>query len=171
MPSMRLAPAKPAKSRIAAIAILGLLGAACSSAATPTPLPLPAPTSTALPAPRFGVERTGVSDWPTFRLTGAHVGSEGVIDPDVEPELLWSFFTGGVVESSPAVVRGRLFGGTFADGLYALDADSGEPLWRFRVDGLVRASPSVADGLVYFGADDDRFYAIEAATGVERWRF
>ncbi|MDA1265408.1 MAG: PQQ-binding-like beta-propeller repeat protein [Planctomycetota bacterium] len=105
------------------------------------------------------------SEWSAFRGGVLHHGAT----PITEPELVWEFDTGGVVESPPTVVDGSLYCGTFNNCLYALDAASGQELWRFLVGGLVRASPSVVDGTVFFGADDNRFYAIDALTGQKRW--
>ncbi|UCG25005.1 MAG: PQQ-like beta-propeller repeat protein [Chloroflexota bacterium] len=96
------------------------------------------------------------SDWPTFRLNKQHTAVRGRGLVLTEPKLRWRFDTGGVVESSAAIVDGVLYAGTFDQALYAIDALSGEERWRFPVGGLLRASPSVVDGVVYFGADDNR---------------
>ena len=108
-------------------------------------------------------------DWSAFRGGPLHTGATPDARPLQQPELVWTFDTGGTVESSPSVVDGRLYCGTFNNHLFALDAETGEELWRFGVDGLVRASPSVVDGRVYFGADDDRFDALDAHTGEPAW--
>ena len=108
-------------------------------------------------------------EWTHFRGSALHRGSAAGARPLDVPSLTWSFDTGGTVESSPTVVDGVLYCGTFADHLFALDAATGDELWRFRVEGLVRASPSVWEGLVFFGADDNRFYALDAATRKKRW--
>ncbi|MFT7537730.1 MAG: outer membrane protein assembly factor BamB, partial [Hyphomicrobiaceae bacterium] len=109
-------------------------------------------------------------EWHGFRGGPLHPGSVRASGGIQEPRQVWEFDTGGAVESSPTVVDGALYVGTFANHLFALDAMDGEERWRFPVGGLVRASPSVAYGLVYFGADDDTFYAVDAKTGEERWR-
>ncbi|MCK5940732.1 MAG: PQQ-like beta-propeller repeat protein, partial [Planctomycetes bacterium] len=107
--------------------------------------------------------------WVGFRGGPTHPGSAAGARPIQAPQQVWEFDTGGTIESSPTVVDGVVYCGTFANHLYAIDAETGRERWRFRVDGLVRCSPAVADGVVYFGADDDRFYALDAATGEERW--
>ena len=49
----------------------------------------------------------GEAQWPTFRLNAGRSGSApGAASSEIAPELLWAFDTGGVVESSPAVVDG-----------------------------------------------------------------
>ena len=146
-----------------------------AATATPSPRPTQRPAATAAPSPTPTQQPDGavigVSEWPMFRLnlqhTGAH-GERGLLD---SPTLRWRFFTGGTVESSPTVVDGVVYEGTFDLNLFALDAATGEVRWRFPVGGLLRASPSVVGGVVYFGADDNKFYALDAATGEERWSF
>lgn len=118
----------------------------------------------------FAQRRPSMPDtWTAFRGNALHTGRALGARAIASPELAWTFDTGGTVESSPAVVDGRLYCGTFADHLFCLDAETGAELWRFPVGGLVRASPSVANGLVYFGADDNRFYALDAVTGEPSW--
>ncbi len=76
-----------------------------------------------------------------FRLGPEHQGAGGDKGVITAPVLRWRYDTGGTVESSPAVVDGVLYQGTFNRALFALDAESGAERWRFPVGGLVRASP------------------------------
>jgi len=77
------------------------------------------------------------------------------------------------LQSSPAIVDGRVFVGSRDGGLYALDARTGERYWRATHRGSwVVGSPAVKDGVVYVGSSDGQFVqAVDAATGTERWRF
>ena len=109
--------------------------------------------------------------WPMFRFDLRNSGETNTKGLASRPELLWSFDTGGVVESSPAIVAGVLYEGTFNNSLLALESSTGKLLWQFPVDGLLRASPAVIDGIVFYGADDNRFYAVDAVTGNELWSF
>jgi hypothetical protein len=100
--------------------------------------------------------------------------------------LVWQFDTEGhtlesakfgfdrrTIQSSPAVVDGRVFVGARDGHLYALDAGTGRLLWKVDHDrSWVITSPAVAGGLVYAGSSDARFVqAVDVATGRERWRF
>lgn len=93
-------------------------------------------------------------------------------------ELRWSFGFPGAssVGIQPAALGDRLFVGSPAGGLYALDAKSGCALWKFPTEGPVRATPIVApdpdgEGHVLYLADRKAWlYAIEAETGKLRWR-
>ncbi|MDA0784742.1 MAG: PQQ-binding-like beta-propeller repeat protein [Proteobacteria bacterium] len=119
----------------------------------------------------LGAVPTSADDWPAFRRDAAHSAWDGAGEVAVAPKLLWEFDTGAVVESSPAVVDGVVYAGSFAQALFAVDGDSGEEIWQFPVGGLLRASPAVVAGTVYFGADDNKFYAVDAATGAANWTF
>ena len=47
----------------------------------------------------------------------------------------WEFTTGNVVASSPVVVDGKVFVGSFDNQTYALNADTGALVWKVS-DGL-----------------------------------
>jgi outer membrane protein assembly factor BamB len=78
---------------------------------------------------------------------------------------LWSFTTGGFVNSSPAVANGVLYAGSNDSNLYAVNAATGAQLWRFTTGNAVEASPVVANGVVYAGSDDGNLYAFDLAGG------
>ena len=81
---------------------------------------------------------------------------------------LWRF-EAGVIESSPALVDGVLFFGSWDRNVYALDVSTRKPLWTFETGDEVKAAPAVAGGTVYIGSYDGKVYAIDAETGQERW--
>lgn len=56
-----------------------------------------------------GVAQAG--DWPMFHHDARHTGYTDEKVPD-DLELLWSYETGGQVESSPAVANGKVFVGS-----------------------------------------------------------
>lgn len=55
------------------------------------------------------------------------------------------------------------------NGLYAVDAATGNGRWRFQADGPVESSPTVAGKTVFF-TSRDRAYALSAETGARRWQ-
>ena len=113
----------------------------------------------------------GFDEWAAFRGGADRRAFDGQPEGAGAPELLWQAATGGVVESSPAVIAGLAIAGTFDNAVLAFDAATGDEIWRFEVGGLVRASPAVVNGVAYFGADDNLFYAVDIADGSELWRF
>jgi outer membrane protein assembly factor BamB len=83
---------------------------------------------------------------------------------------MWSYPTGGG-ESSPAVVGGVLYVGSYDHRVYALDSHTGEKLWDFPTGRSITSTPAVHDGVVYIGSRDHYVYALDATTGTMRWRF
>lgn len=82
---------------------------------------------------------------------------------------LWQFKTDSTIESTPAVVNGSVFLGSYDGYIYRLDAASGRMLWRSNVNSGMYSSPLVYDGRVYVGTDGDVFYALDVETGRSLW--
>jgi len=85
-------------------------------------------------------------------------------------EFLWSYPSGGEIQSSPVVANGKVYFGSADGNLYCLST-SGELKWRFGTVGTIYSSPAVKDGIVYVGSNDTYIYAIEANTGKEVWKY
>ena len=79
----------------------------------------------------------------------------------------WSFKTGSVVKSSPAISSdgSMVFVGSYDNSLYAVDAATGAKKWSFATGDNVDSSPAIsADGsTVFVGSVDNNLYAL--ATG------
>lgn len=86
-------------------------------------------------------------------------------------ELLWSHQTTSHVESSPYIVDGKVFVGAGDDGVYCLDAETGEVKWHYG-EPHVDSSPAVWFGAVYFGAayGEGAMFCLDAETGEELWK-
>jgi outer membrane protein assembly factor BamB len=91
----------------------------------------------------------------------------------------WEFRTSSHVESTAAVVDGRVFIGAGGDGLYCLSVDpdaNGQPqvLWHLPADQYAdcESSPAVSDGVVYFGLGEGgtAVCAVQADTGALLWK-
>lgn len=96
------------------------------------------------------------------------------LDPEKGTKL-WEFQTKSHTESSPCVVNGKVFCGAGDDGLYALDAKTGNPVWNYpKVH--VDAAPTVVGNRVYCGSgkgdlfNETAIFALDADTGKEVWR-
>jgi tetratricopeptide (TPR) repeat protein len=92
------------------------------------------------------------------------------INPDGTEK--WSFATGGIVNSSPAIGGdGTIFVGSVDKNLYAINPDGTEK-WSFATDDAVTySSPAIGgDNTIYIGSNDYKFYAINP-DGTEKWSF
>ena len=87
-------------------------------------------------------------------------------------KILWRYRT-GAVESSPLLVNGVLYFGTWDHHVYALDVrrrTHPRLLWKFNAGDEVDSSPAYAGGRVYFGDNGGDVYALDARTGRQVWR-
>jgi eukaryotic-like serine/threonine-protein kinase len=83
----------------------------------------------------------------------------------------WSAATGksaAGINSSAAVVDGRVFVGSDDDNLYAFST-GGSRLWMKQIGGDVRSSPAVSNGIVYVGSDGGYVQARRVRDGSLVW--
>jgi len=73
-------------------------------------------------------------------------------------------------ETSPLVVGGRVYVGSWDRRIYALGLGTGKVLWSVRLDEEVNASGAYADGTVYFGDNSGTITALDARSGTVRWK-
>ena len=102
--------------------------------------------------------------WQTFTVT-----QYGVVSPGTQK---WTYETGGIVESSPAVDSNGIIYVGVADGgskFCAINADGTEK-WTLSI-GLVYSSPALgSNGTIYVGAFSGKLYAIDRE-GKQKWVF
>ncbi len=116
-------------------------------------------------------------DWPAYGGSpeGTHYSSLTQINRTnvKQLKLAWSFDTheSGVLQSSPIIIDGVLFGISPTQKIFALDAASGKLLWQFD-SGIKGTQPD--RGLSYWSEGKDKrvlvgvmnfVYALDAATG------
>ena len=82
---------------------------------------------------------------------------------------LWSFRP-GAIESSPLVVDGVIYFGSWDRYVYALDAGRRRCCWRFVTDDRIVAAPAYPNGTIYIPSNGGRLYALDARPASERWR-
>jgi outer membrane protein assembly factor BamB len=112
--------------------------------------------------------------WAQFRKGPFHQGNnplENVLNSYTVSGLneAWRYPTGDYVLSSPAVVNGVVYVGSFDNKVYALNATTGALKWSYTTGGGIRSCPAVANGVVYVGSMDFNVYALEASTGTLLW--
>ena len=83
-------------------------------------------------------------------------------------EEVWRF-EAGVIESSPLVVEGVAYFGSWDRRIYAVDARSGKKRWDVSTGDRVKGAASFRNGTVFIGSYDGRVYALDAASGDPVW--
>ena len=116
-----------------------------------------------------GSEET--SEWTMYRHDVNRSGYTQIAGPKYN-FTKWTYQTGGIILSSPAVANGIVYVGSNDSNVYAINMWTGEEKWRFST-GLagIYSSPAVANGIVYIGANDNKTYALNATTGELIWSF
>jgi outer membrane protein assembly factor BamB len=82
--------------------------------------------------------------------------------------ILWTYATGGIVNSSPAIFNNVIYFGSADRNVYAVTT-AGALLWSYTTGAVVFDSPAVGAGLVFVGSYDDNLYALKADTGALAW--
>ena len=108
--------------------------------------------------------------WPMFHHDPAHSGYSTSTAPTTN-QTLWTYKTGGHVDSCPAVVNGIVYVGSEDGNVYALNATTGELAWKYKTGSGVDSSPAVVNDTVYVGSEDDYVYALNATTGALLWKY
>ena len=109
------------------------------------------------------------SDWPMFHHDLLHTGYSTSTAPNTN-NVLWTYTTGSGVYSSPAVVDGKVYIGSYDGHVYCLDAEDGDKIWNSSNVGTVwHSSPAVADGRVYIGGGV--LYCLNAENGSRIWSY
>ena len=100
---------------------------------------------------------------PAVTDSNAYMGAQNnMISIDLATRsIAWTFPTGDVVTSSPAVAGGAIFFGGYNGHVYALNSATGEKLWDYVTGDQITSSPAVADGVLYIGSHDGKLYAFK----------
>jgi parallel beta-helix repeat protein len=108
--------------------------------------------------------------WPMFHKNLRHTGNTRSPAPRTN-QTLWSYSTSGWVYSSPAVVNGRVYVGSYDNKVYCLNASTGARLWNYTTGNDIYSSPAVFDSRVYVGSLDNKVYCLDAITGGLIWSY
>jgi quinoprotein glucose dehydrogenase len=118
---------------------------------------------------RVTLAESSGSDWSEY-LGGperAHRSSLDQISRENVNRLraVWEYHTGdlGEMQCNPLIIDGVLYGVTAANGIFALNAATGQPLWRYEEPGP--KSNRTLRGLVYWKDHDERrlLFTLDAA--------
>lgn len=118
----------------------------------------------------LSIANATLGNWTSFRGNPQLTGVADSLLPD-NPQLLWTFQAGDMIESTAAIVDGTVYIGALDGILYAIDARTGEKQWTYQANGSIKASPAIHDGVVYFGDGDGVFHAVDINTQKMKWQF
>jgi outer membrane protein assembly factor BamB len=115
------------------------------------------------------------ADWVQFHAGPARLGvstQSSITSSNINKlRVRWSASTGysaAGINSSAAVVDGRVFVGSDDGSLYAFGT-GGARLWAKNIGGKVRSSPAVSNGIVYVGSDGGYVQARRVKDGSLVW--
>lgn len=118
----------------------------------------------------LSIANTTLGNWVSFRGNPQLTGVADSELPD-NPQLLWTFQAGDMIESTAAVVDGTVYVGALDGMLYAIDAETGKKKWTYQTNSSIKASPAIQDGVVYFGDGDGVFHTVDINTRAMKWQF
>ena len=114
-------------------------------------------------------------DWRQYGFNAQHTSSnpgETLLGTGTVSmlQVAWQYFFPCSTYSSPVVVNGVLYTGSYCGDFEALDAVTGQTLWSKQNLGGVVDSAAVANGVVYVTAKEAAtVYAFNASTGAPLW--
>ena len=118
----------------------------------------------------LSITNATLGNWTSFRGNPQLTGVADSLLPD-NPQLLWTFQAGDMIESTAAIVDGTVYIGALDGILYAINAQTGEKRWTYQANSSIKASPAIHDGVVYFGDGDGVFHAVDINTEKMKWQF
>ena len=118
----------------------------------------------------LSIANATLGNWTSFRGNPQLTGVADSELPD-NPQLLWTFQSDDMIESTAAVADGTVYVGALDGILYAIDAQTGEKRWTYQANSSIKASPAIHDGVIYFGDGDGVFHAVDINTHKTKWQF
>ncbi len=73
--------------------------------------------------------------------------------------------------SGLALDNSTLFATTGFGGVFAMNAETGQPKWRIFLESPIRIAPTVTDKMLLVQTVDNSLYALDKNTGKELWKF
>ncbi len=115
----------------------------------------------------------GILFVPTSSSYGADPSPLYALDASTGGVIWSTTVDGGFWDSSPVIVDGTIFIGTFGGSLIALDCLTGQIMWDTPLEDPITATPACHDGSLFVGTDqsgtDGVFVRVDASTGQIQW--
>ena len=93
-----------------------------------------------------------------------------VVAVDVEKrKIIWAKNLASRTETSPVVIRDRVFIGSENGTVYSLRASDGDVRWSKRFGGAVKGGLAYSNGSLFFGDYNGQVHSLRATDGKTRW--
>jgi len=111
------------------------------------------------------------ADWPMLAHDVARTGATSTeIRPPFERKWYRLFPDEGLMAGvQPVIADGKVFIGTMAGKLHAMDCDTGKDIWQFKTRGAILHTCAVYDGKVFFGNAEGKINAVNTNDGSTLW--
>jgi outer membrane protein assembly factor BamB len=127
-----------------------------------------------LPFVNYSDRRTTDADADGWPMPGANLARTSWTPEEVPGKLkpVWFKHFKPYLSQKVHIVAsyGLLFIST-SEGLYAIDAETGNEVWIYRTELPLGHSPAISKGIAYVGGFDRKIHAIDAMTGQGLWTF
>jgi outer membrane protein assembly factor BamB len=113
----------------------------------------------------------GVVDWPTYGFSNDR--ARFLPRKGLRPPLKrrWEYVSGALMEFSPILVRGRIFGLNNAGKAFSLDSKTGKVNWERSIGMLNASSPAFDDGRLFMvNLEPGQIVALDADNGHQIWQ-
>lgn len=111
------------------------------------------------------------TDWPMLAHDPARTGATTAeVRPPFERKWYRLFADEGLMAGvQPIVADGKVFVGTMAGTLHAIDCETGKDVWTFKTAGAILHTCAVAGGKVFFANAEGKIYALNLTDGTPAW--
>jgi polyvinyl alcohol dehydrogenase (cytochrome) len=129
--------------------------------------------SNACPANLTPIATPNWSSWSPQPTNARYQPNPGLTAADVPKlKLKWAYNLGEGTQarSQPAVLNGRLYIGTAAGSILAIDASTGCTHWTYKAAAPIRSGIVATDAAIYAGDTKANLYALNPTTGQPLWQ-
>ena len=111
-------------------------------------------------------------DWP---MLGHDAARSGATSNEIRPPFArkwYRLFSEEGIQSGvqPVICQGKVYLGTLAGKLHAIDAETGKDIWCHAADGPILHAAATDGSRVFFGCADGQVYAVDCGTGRLAWK-
>lgn len=152
-------------------ALAGLLGAGYDALKRPGDIHNPqAEFEASEQEPQRKAPKAKTVNWPVFGYDASRTKSLKANDVGPPLKKRWSWDSKELMEFSPVVANGRIYGINNDSLTFALDADTGKVAWRKSTGKLNASSPAFHKGTLYaVNLDPPQAFALRARDGKTKW--